>query len=44
MFGEDEEAAQAFALKARKAGFQALVGLSKGDSSDGTEEWDVNLV
>jgi hypothetical protein len=44
MFGEDEEAAQVFALKARKAGFQALVGLSKDDSSDGLEEWGVNLV
>ena len=44
VFGDDEEAAQVFALKARKAGFQVLVGLGKVDSSDGPEVWGVNLV
>jgi len=44
MFGEDEDAAQVFAHKARKAGFQVLVEPSKDDSSDGPEKWGVNLV
>ncbi len=43
MFGEDEEAAQAFALKARKAGFQVLVGLTRRQPN-GPDEWGVNLV
>ena len=47
MFAEDEEAAQMFAHKARKAGFQVLVGLTQAgnqDTSDAPKEWGVNLV
>jgi hypothetical protein len=51
MFGGDEATAQSFAHKARKAGFQVLVGLTQAqwvhgneDPSNWPKEWGVNLL